>query len=109
MKDMEVSVTANISGLRDMDEELVNTCDEIREKVIDLKCTSMRGNLFSGVIEEENEDCEETVKEFMWINMRVRREIKFERVHHMGRYRSSPIAAHTPSWRNFLTSKTENL
>ncbi|KAK3107397.1 hypothetical protein FSP39_002575 [Pinctada imbricata] len=51
----------------------------------------MRDNLlFSGIPEEEEEDCEETVKEFIRTDMRVRKEIDFERVHRIGKYPTNP-------------------
>lgn len=62
------------------------------DKLMDVQWRSMRENLiFSGIPETElrrgeHENCESLVKEFIRNQMRIEREIEFDRVHRLGRY-----------------------
>lgn len=62
------------------------------DKLMDVQWRSMRENLiFSGNPETElrrgeQENCESLVKEFIRNQMRIEREIEFDRVHRLGRY-----------------------
>ena len=59
-------------------------CD-LRERHIDLQCKTMRDNLiFNGIIEEDEENTEETIKDFIKKEMEIIQTIEFQRVHRMG-------------------------
>ena len=71
-------------------------CD-LRERHIDLQCKTMRDNLiFNGIIEEDEENTEETIKDFIKKEMEIIQTIEFHRVHRMGRKisgKTRPIVA----------------
>ncbi|KAK3094866.1 hypothetical protein FSP39_007262 [Pinctada imbricata] len=82
------AVTQAESSVADLKSEVECTRDELREDVLDLKCRSMRDNLlFYGIPEEDGEDCEESITELVSDKMKIRKVVRFERVHRVGRRR----------------------
>ena len=82
-----------INTLEENQSQLETKQSQTEEKLIDIQWRTMRENLiFSGIPESdvrrgEQEDCEELIKEFLRSEMRITMEIKFDRVHRLGRYK----------------------
>ena len=86
MKNTDVKVKKHSDDMAAFEEKLQEVRGDLEEDILDLKCRSMRDNLlFIGIPEEEEEDCEELLTNFVHDKMRVRKDIEFERVHRIGR------------------------
>jgi hypothetical protein len=84
-------------SLRDEFNAMKDSNDELKDKLSDLQMRSMRENLiFSGIPEAQDENIEETLKE--WLSDKMgKRDIRFDRVHRLGKQarqgRPRPIVA----------------
>lgn len=60
--------------------------NDLNERHVDLQSRSMRDNLiFHGIVETDNENCEDKLKEFIAEKLDIRHTVEFHRVHRMGR------------------------
>ncbi|KAK3086010.1 hypothetical protein FSP39_012103 [Pinctada imbricata] len=67
------------SAVADLKSEVEMSRDEIREDILDLQSRSMRENLlFFGIPEEEEEDCDVVLIDFLTDTMKIRTDISFE-------------------------------
>jgi prefoldin subunit 5 len=86
------NLNKKIEKLENNHREIATSNEQLKEKVTDLQWRSMRENLiFSGIEEAENneeepEDCEVIIKNFIRDTMKVVGDIPFDRVHRLGRY-----------------------
>ena len=80
------------------DSQLQDQFENLHHYVTEIKCHSMKNNLiFSGLPYENNEDCEQTVKTFLYNEMGIRQNIEIENVHRFGNPGLTgvkPIVAH---------------
>lgn len=61
-----------------------NLRDIERSEVLDLKCRNMQKNLlFCGIKEEQGENCEDILKDFIYNKMEITKDIQFDRVHRL--------------------------
>ena len=103
---MKKSVMSTESSVSELMSEVTTSRDELREEILDLKCRSMRDNLFFfGIEEGEEEDCEFVLRTFVSRRMKVRKAISFERVHRVGRKQENQLR---PSQENQQRPSQEN-
>ncbi|KAK3101421.1 hypothetical protein FSP39_003436 [Pinctada imbricata] len=80
--EMKRGIEENMTFLKKLREEK----DELSEKVLDLKCRSMKNNLiFSGVQELPGENIEDVVREFIESDLGINEYIEIGNVHRFGR------------------------
>lgn len=85
-KDLGMSVGNMENNLSQDMQDIYEDNSYVREEILDLKCRSMRDNLlFHGLPEENDENCELIVQNFIHNVMKIEKEIVFERVHRIGR------------------------
>ena len=77
---------AEQNSMKEEIENLKKECEMMKERLIDARSRSMKYNLiFNGIEENENEDCEETLKTFLKDEMKVEDEMTFVNVHRIGK------------------------
>ena len=77
---------AEQNSMKEEIENLKKECEMMKERMIDARSRSMKYNLiFNGIEENENEDCEETLKTFLKDEMKVEDEMTFVNVHRIGK------------------------
>lgn len=70
------------------------TNSKLRDELLDLQCRSMRQNLlFRGLPESDGENCEDVVKDFITSVMKIRSDVRFDRVHRIGAKQSTTVDA----------------
>ena len=85
----------DISMIKKENEKVVSERNEIqalkesnaalKEKILEVQCRSMKYNLiFSGIKEEEGEDCEQVLRDFIRKELRVKSKMDFKNVHRIG-------------------------
>lgn len=97
-------ITKNVSDITNANNTMMKKLNSMRsdfenlnERHLDLQMRSMRDNLiFEGILETQEENTEEILKEFLKSEMNITDEPQFHRVHRMGRNtqgRPRPIVA----------------
>lgn len=91
------NITRQVKTIENQQQTLTEKLKSTDEKIIDIQWRSMRDNLiFSGIpeavnFEEEREDCEEVVQNFLEREMKLHGTFYFERVHRLGKYKSDAL------------------
>ncbi|KAK3102089.1 hypothetical protein FSP39_008647 [Pinctada imbricata] len=82
----------NLDGLYDELEKLRAENSEMKRSIEDLQCRSMKNNLiFTGIEELNYENTEESLKDFIYYELQIDRNIEFGNVHRFGRsFRGKP-------------------
>lgn len=85
------------SELREEIQAVKSDMQNLTERHLDLQSRSMRDNLiFTGIDDQEEENTETVLKDFIKNTLRIEHEISFHRVHRIGRKmngKSRPIVA----------------
>ena len=97
VKSSFTSIVNDNKSIRDEIESLRKDREELKAAITDLQCRSMKYNLiFSGLVENNNENTEGVVRDFIYNELQIEREMQFCNVHRFGRRRNSnprPIVA----------------
>lgn len=77
--------------------KLIEENEELSDQITDLRCRSMKYNLiFSGIYENDHENTEEVLRDFMARNLDIDHQVEFTSVHRFGKKnkkRARPIVA----------------
>ncbi|XP_045205948.2 uncharacterized protein LOC123558136 [Mercenaria mercenaria] len=88
-------IDSSLANLRKLESEQRTKEQELKREITDLKCRSMRDNLlFFNIPEEKDENCENKVLNLIEAKFGIenaKTEIKLQRVHRIGAFKSSKI------------------
>ena len=97
VKSSFTSIVSDNKSIRDEIESLRKDREELKAAITDLQCRSMKYNLiFSGLVENNNENTEGVLRDFIYNELQINREMEFCNVHRFGRRRNGnprPIVA----------------
>ncbi|KAK3092256.1 hypothetical protein FSP39_000397 [Pinctada imbricata] len=97
LKDMETSFNSYKSSKEAELHQLKETNEDLSDKLLDMRCRSMKYNLiFSCIPESPGEDTESVLRDFMYNELEIEQEFEYANVHRFGRQskdRPRPIVA----------------
>ena len=89
VKSSFTSIVSDNKSIRDEIESLRKDREELKAAITDLQCRSMKYNLiFSGLVENSNENTEGVLRDFVYNELQIDREMEFCNVHRFGRRRN---------------------
>ena len=66
--------------------KLVEENSKLKEGLLDVKCRSMKNNLiFTGLSEQEGENCEGLLRDFLYYEINIDKDIQFGNIHRFGK------------------------
>ncbi|XP_053389178.1 uncharacterized protein LOC128552179 [Mercenaria mercenaria] len=91
----QLQIDSSLANLRKLESEQRTKEQELKRGITDLKCRSMRDNLlFFNIPEEKDENCENKILNLIEAKLGIenaKTEIKLQRVHRIGAFKSSKI------------------
>ena len=78
----------------------------LKEGLLDVQCRSMKNNLiFTGLSEQEGENCEGLLRDFLYYEMNTDKDIQFGNIHRFGKRPQTRDDPHRPIVARFLNYK----
>lgn len=79
---------------------------KLKEGLLDVQCRSMKNNLiFTGLSEQEGENCEGLLRDFLYYEMNIDKDIQFGNIHRFGKRPQTRDDPHRPIVARFLHYK----